>query len=125
MKVLMYFWDDKSLGKNIGDWLSLLLVREISHDNVAVIDATLHRCSWFDALRVFFYRIRKRMFGYKNVRPISFYQLCLRLVQFRKKQLLLAIGSIMEKGNRNCIYWGTGFMYPSSIFPGGIVKAVR
>ena len=124
MKIWLYYWHNKNIGKNLGDWLSLLLVSEFAQHKVIEFDARINGSGWIEALRILFFRIRKRITDPKEAEPVSFFQFFSRFFCHRKKRLF-AIGSIMEMGYKNCIYWGTGFMHPSSDFRGGVVRAVR
>jgi len=119
--ILLYYWNDV-IGPNIGDCLSLQLIRELSQSEVIVYNPGINNHNWFNAFSRSLFHVLKSIVDYNSVRNFL-YQDYLRL--FCPQRRLLAIGSIIEDGYNNCFYWGCGFMRSSSSFPGGIVRAVR
>jgi hypothetical protein len=115
MSIWLYYWYDRHNGKNLGDFLSLLLTRELSQNRVLDV-------------HVFWIKVLHRLFvstkHMKKMETILGRFLSRRVFSIRGK-ILFAMGSIMEYGHSDCIYWGSGFMKASSVFCGGIVKAVR
>lgn len=98
-------------GNNFGDVLSKFIVENVS--GCQVQNKNTYNSSIFWQLKTFIKCLIYRDFNF------------FKEVTFFYERPLLAIGSILSKGNSQSIVWGSGFMFKNEKFHGGKTYAVR
>lgn len=108
--IYIYYWKAK---ENFGDLLAPFILKKLSDKNVEF--KYLHSNRLTNKLRLL-----KDLICNLSLSKDAIYSL------FQSpKSRLHTVGSILSAEDKNCEFWGSGFMNKSDVFSGGTVHAVR